>query len=397
MLQGRTLDELDLKEKELLVNAVLQRKRGESDRDWDDICEEFDLDLNSNTLRKAGIGIKLMADVMEAAERDEGDTGYIERQKLRDLTRNITSVYRAESRSGLLREAIADAIKRLPPINIETPARVANCENDESKTLVLALGDFHYGADIHVEGLRGETINEYNDKVFEERMTKLLYETAAILEKENIDKVEVLLVGDLIDGMLRQSALMRLQYGMVESTIRLSEFLAAWIAELSLFASVGVHGALGNHSEIRPLKAKAREFEDENLEKIIMWYLASRLADHKNIFVDGECKSRCLVEVEGFNFLIVHGDGAKNLAGISESAINLYGEPIDYFVCGHLHKEQEYTVGVSDGGNSVVIRVPSLCGIDRYAQSKGYGGMPGATAIVMEKRYGRRCVYPIIL
>ena len=387
---GRSLEELSKEEQRDLVKQIVRKKRGLSDEDWSEICEQYALNLNTETLRKAGVGIKLAADAGLLGE----ESGYIERQKLRDLSRQVNAAYRTESRSELLREAITDAVKHLPPINV-APWTVSRGE--DSKTLVLALGDFHYGADIHVEGLRGETINQYNDKVFEERMAKLLYETAAILEKEDINKVEVLLVGGLLDGMIHQSSLMRLQYGVVESTIRLSEFLAAWIAELSHFASVGVHAALGNHSEIRPLKAKAREFEDENLEKIIMWYLASRLDGHKNISVDGECKSRCLVEVEGFNFLIVHGDGAKNLAGISESTINLYSEPIDYFVCGHLHKEQEYTVGVSDGGNSVVIRVPSLCGIDRYAQSKGYGGTPGATAMVIEKDYGRRCVYPIKL
>ncbi len=75
----------------------------------------------------------------------------------------------------------------------------------------------------------------------------------------------------------------------------------------------------------------------------------------------------------------------------------LYGEAIDYLICGHKHREQEYVSGYTDQGNSVVIRVPSVCGMDEYAQRLGYGGKPGALAMVLEAGYGRRCIYPISL
>lgn len=54
-------------------------------------------------------------------------------------------------------------------------------------------------------------------------------------------------------------------------------------------------------------------------------------------------------------------------------------------------------MGMTDDGNSVIIRTPSICGVDKYAQSRGYGGKPGAIAMVIERGYGRRCVYPINL
>jgi hypothetical protein len=151
--------------------------------------------------------------------------------------------------------------------------------------LVVALGDFHYGADIHVNGLLGEELNVYNHTVFEIRMATLLNELVWIIERENVGSVRVMLVGDLIDGMLRQSQLMRLEYGMVDSTIRLSEYLAWWLAELAEHAYVDVHATMGNHSEIRPLRSKNREFEEENLEKIILWYLKARLDGEENIYV----------------------------------------------------------------------------------------------------------------
>ena len=103
-----------------------------------------------------------------------------------------------------------------------------------------------------------------------------------------------------------------------------------------------------------------------------------------------------MIDVLGYNFLLTHGQGS-DVEDIARDYQNLYGEKIDVFMVGHLHKTQTFTAGMSRSGNVLIERVPSLCGIDPYAQSKGYGSPAGATVIVMEKGYGRRCVYPIVL
>ena len=190
---------------------------------------------------------------------------------------------------------------------------------------------------------------------------------------------------------------MRLEYGMVESTIRLSEYLAQWLAQLSKYANVHVYAATGNHSEIRPLKSKNREFEDENLEKIIIWYLEERLRENDSIVFYGGAQKYVLTDIEGYSFLLMHGDGEKAIDQIAKDAVNMYSEPIDFFICGHKHKEQEFPMGSTDDGNSIIVRTPSICGVDKYAQSRGFGGKPGAIAMVIERDYGRRCVYPIYL
>lgn len=397
----RSLEELTIQEKEELVRHIAQKKAGLIDLDWQEICEKYDLNISADTLRKAGVGIKLATDANMLNDKPSTTVaqisgGYVERQELRDLTRQVSKLYRSESRSELLREAVLDAVNHLDPIRINHCQTISE-RNDFGRTLVVALGDFHYGADIHVTGLMGETLNEYNSKVFEERMERLLAEVRGIADKEQIRQVKVFLVGDLIDGMLRQSQLMRLEFGMVESTIRLSEYLSYWLAELADGLYVDVYATMGNHSEVRPLKSKNREFEEENLEKIIMWYLKARLDGEENIFVDAECKRYTMVDVEGFKFLLLHGDGEKSVVDIAKDTVNLYGRSIDYFVCGHKHKEQEWPSGNTNDGHSVIIRVPSICGVDRYAQSRGFGGKPGATALVIERDYGRRCVYPIKL
>lgn len=357
--------------------------------------------MSPETLRKAGVGIKLVADADMLRAKGESivsymSDGYVERQKMRDLTAQVNKMYRAEAREELLRETIAEAVSNLVPLH---PICYAPYNGQSSgKELVLCIGDMHYGANINLRGLEGESVNRYNSEVFEERMEKLLDETVDILKKEQIKDVHVFMVGDLIDGMLRQSQLVKLEYGMVDSTIRFAEYMSNWIISLASHAQVHVAACSGNHSEVRPLGSKKREFPNENMERIILWFMAERLKNYDwCVKIDPSCERFSKKTVCGYTFLLLHGDAEKDIPQFADETIRLYGKPIDYFICGHKHRESEYPTGVSPQGTSLVVRVPSICGPDSYAQSKGFGGQAGAIAMVMEPGYGRRCVYPIQL
>ena len=282
----------------------------------------------------------------------------------------------------------------MPPISIAERSPIAPIGK---RTLVLCVADCHYGAEWIVRGLRGEILNRYNPEVFGERMDDLLAQVREIIVKENISDVQLLLCGDSLDGMLRNSQLMKLRWGVIESCMRFSEHMAQWIAALSQYATVSVCGVDGNHTETRTLNSKRGDFPGENLEKVLFWFLAERLKGVPGVFVDSVTEQRKHLTVQGFNLLLTHGTDIKSLENAAKQTMLLYGEAIDYLICGHKHREQEYVSGYTDQGNSVVIRVPSVCGMDEYAQRLGYGGKPGALAMVLEAGYGRRCIYPISL
>ena len=282
----------------------------------------------------------------------------------------------------------------MPPISIgeHSPAFAIG-----KRTLVLCVADCHFGAEWIVRGLRGEILNRYNPEVFAERMDDLLMQVRDIIDRESISDVQLLLCGDSLDGMLRPSQLMKLRWGVIESCMRFSEHMAQWIAALSQYATVSVCGVDGNHTETRSLNSKRGDFPGENLEKVIFWFLAERLKDVPGVLVDSVTEQQKHLTVQGFSILLTHGTDIKSLENAAKQTMLLYGESIDYLICGHKHREQEYVSGYTDQGNAVVIRVPSLCGMDEYAQRLGYGGKPGALAMVLEAGYGRRCIYPISL
>ncbi len=400
---SQSIETLNVKEKANLVQEMLDKKNGVLDKDWCDMVMDYDLDCSPDTLRKAGVGIKLASDSGMCFPNDGAGTrdamdGYVERQKLYDLQREIRKDLREQSRSELIRELIRNAIHDLPAISIPDGVE-AKHEDNVDRELVVGIGDFHYGARYTVYGLRGEVINEYNSHEFEVRMGDLIQELKQIVRMHNPEMITVMIVGDMLEGLLRNSQISRLEYGVVESAMYLSEYLCTWISELNerFRLPVRVYAVRGNHGEIRPLGSKAGQFPEENMERIVMHYIYERFFDHPSVFVfDDDAPMTNVIDVLGYTFLLMHGDG-EDVEKIARDYQTLYNDKIDVFMVGHLHKSQTFTAGMGHKGNVLIERVPSLCGIDPYAQSKGYGSPAGATAIVMERGYGRRCVYPIIL
>ena len=398
---SRNIEELGQKEKQSLVQEMLDKKNGVGDMDWSEIVEEYDLDCSPDTLRKAGVGVKLASDAgmgFDVAMQESIDRSFVERQKMYDIQRGIKKDMREFSRTELICEQIREAIKSLPKIEIPSGKSFPKSRGTK-RELVVGMGDFHYGAEFQVLGLYGELLNAYNSTVFEGRMGELASHIKQIVERDKPEQVTLMIVGDMLDGMLRPSQLQRLEYGVVESAMRLAETLAQWIADLAedIQIPVRVCAVRGNHGEIRPLGTKAGQFPEENMERVVMHYLRARFEDASLVWiVENDAPMTMMIDVCGYQFLLTHGQGV-NIESMAKDSVNLYNKPIDVFMIGHLHKSQTFASGIMNGSNVYVERVPSLCGIDPYAQSRGYGGTAGATAILMEEGYGRRCVYPIVL
>lgn len=399
---SRYIEELDQQEKRELVSDMLDKKNGIGDMDWSEMVEAYDLECSPDTLRKAGVGVKLASDSgmdFRGQECENVDRSFVERQKLSDIQRGIRKDMREFSRTELICETIRDAIRSLPQIKLQKSAKQPPKDKGTKRELVIGLGDFHYGASFKVYGLYGETLNTYDSGVFEERMMMLMNYIAQIVEKDKPEQLTVMIVGDMLDGMLRPSQLQKLEYGVVDSAMHLAEMLTQWFMDLEDIINIPIRvcAVRGNHGEIRPMGSKAGQFPEENLERIVMHYLRARLDNANWIWVvENDAPMTQVVDVCGFKFLLTHGQGV-NIESMAKDSVNLYNHPIDVFMIGHLHKSQTFTSGIMNGSNIYVERVPSICGVDPYAQSRGYGGAAGATAILMEEGYGRRCVYPIVL
>ena len=317
-----------------------------------------------------------------------------ERKKNQTINLEINKNLRRFARNELTQDKIKECIDNLEPLTV--PPLLLYPPSD--REAILPISDIHYGKKCEIKGLKGEVINRYNVEVFEQRMWNLLSRVTEIVMKEKIDKINLLLTGDLIDGILRMTQLQKLQHGIIDSTINLAEFLSVWINELSVVVKVDLYSCLGNHSQIRPLGTGNGDFAEENMEKVIMWFINSRLENNENVEIHENSSDFIYFNCKGLNVMASHGE-ERNIENAIKDYLVLYGEPIDMFIGGHLHTKENKSIGISHNGLTDLeyCRVKSICGIDEYSTRLRRSSGAGTSIFIVEEGKGKTITYDINL
>lgn len=382
------------------IYKVLAKAQGELDIEWADLKEEINFPFSSDYLARMGAGIKWADDNnlirREGNFEDVEEKVYKESVNYRDRQNFKRDEWRTKARSEEIRREISNAVASLG--SLSTTVDYVQLPRNNTKKLMVTLADAHYGAEWRVLGLQGELLNEYSPEIFEARMALLALHIRDIAKKEGTDQIVICMLGDSLDGMLRASQLMKLRYGMIESCIRYAEFVANWVNDLSAeFSSVEVYNVDGNHTEVRPLGSKKGDFAEENLERIISWFMKERLSSNEKVYVDDEFTKRKLINVCGQNILLTHGDEDGELLAAARDYMLLYSTRIDMMLTAHKHEKKYGFSGETPDGNSEIIRSPSICGIDGFAQKLKLGGKAGSCVMVIEEGKGRVVEYPVRL
>ena len=297
-----------------------------------------------------------------------------ERKKLQVLNSQYNDNARKEGRFELYLENIADSIKNMRPITIPQQW----CEHPVGDGIgCLALADAHYGKDVEIRGLNNEIINKYNPEEFEKRMWNLLNQIEADRIYPMYNKLVVLDCGDSIEGILRNgSSLVGLKYGTVDSISGYATFIGKWLCAAAIKLGVPVEYSLagGNHDILRLLESKP-VFEDESAGKLITKIAAlvveneilRKMADGLNFAVEVRPYNNVIYNnFFGQTVLAYHGE-SSNMEDDIRFFENFYGVEIDILIGAHLHHGEQKDIGFGFFGNKEVVRVPALCGVDKYS------------------------------
>lgn len=302
-----------------------------------------------------------------------------ERQKISDERLQYNRLLREMARDELICEKICNEIRALPELLAPTYIPQVSTE----KEAVLCFADTHYGAEFSIKGLFGEIINAYSPEIFEKRMQKLLSSVVDFINEKRLSKIKVFSLGDELDGILRVSQLMKLRYGVVESTVKYSEYICAWLSELTKYVSVEFYSVQGNHTELRQLGEPKGTFTKDNMSLVINEFIKERMKNNPNFKFIQNDSGLIFDNVCGYNILGIHGE-VKNMEAALQKFTNIYDTKIDILVGGHKHHFSAETVGV----DREVINVPSIVGIDDYSMSLGKTSNPGAILFVVERHKG---------
>lgn len=387
------------------LRLVTGKVNKEIDADWAELVEVLGLEVHPDTLRKSAAGLVEYKEyfeqkVEEGLSDDELSKLTIkkfelqkERNKLSAEKNEINKWIREQARAENIHEKLEKAIEKLEPIDV--PNIKIETKN-KIRTAVIDIADSHFGREGIIKGFHGETIAEYSVEIFKQRMWVLLEKTVAILKKEEIDFVTVLNLGDSTDGLLRFSQLKFLQLGIADQVMQFGEFMAAWLNKLSEYARVDYYSLLANHTEIRPLNSQRGDFPEENVERLITWFIKERLSKNENVTIH-DIQETLYLDVLGTKILAVHGHNEKNLENSIKDYMMIYQVPVHMLKAGHLHHTTNKTIGMSGLQNIEYVQSPSICGIDDYSLKLKKTANAGSLITIFEADYGKSCTYDIRL
>lgn len=312
-----------------------------------------------------------------------------ERVKLQTEKNEYNKWLREEARDELLLEKFIESVRSLKTFNV--PDYIKPKHN--SKSYLLCFGDEHFGAEFEVRGLFNEIINSYSPEIFEDRMIELFNQTLEIIKKDNIDTLHIFSMGDFSDGILRVSQLMKLRYGVIDSTIKYSNFICEWLEKLTKYVRVEYHTVVqANHTELRMLSQPKGTFVNDNVSKFLLEFIKIRLGNNKNFKLHTNPTGYIYANIAGYALFGIHGE-VKNMENAMKDYSKIYNTPIDYLIGGHLHHTKVEEVGK----NSEVINIPSIIGIDPYSMSLRKASDSSAKLIVFEENKGKVCEYTLKL
>lgn len=305
-----------------------------------------------------------------------------ERKKIQTINLEYNQYVRDISRFELFNEKIKEAIDNMPALIF---SNTIQDKFNSKQTAVLCISDAHNGVEINMQTVFNEPINIYSPDILKKRLNKLA-DTVIKDYKNNFNykKLIVFDLGDGIQNILRLSDIAKLKTGVIDSVLQYAEMISQFLNKIQNELNIQIEFSClgGNHSELRLISTE-RNWESENLGKVIREFIALRLKDNQNIKVD-PYSDFSFKQIEGINILAIHGDDSKkNINEISywEQYHNI---TIDILLMGHFHHQEQISLGYSPTGDKEMIIVPSLIGIDEFSRKNRKLARAGAKFILFE-------------
>ena len=333
------------------------------------------------------------AEAQADAIREEMDALRKERMKLQTLNIERNRIDRAEARQELYYEYVGQYVKSLP-----APKIFSNCcsatVSPKSKEYLLTIADIHYGATFNTEN------NYYSPEVCTERFNVLLIETVQFIKEHNLDHLNVLSLGDDIQGLIHMSDLRLNDTSMVKAIVEVSRLIADFLYRLSAYVTIDYyHVPTANHTQLRVLGMKPSEASEEDVEYIISQYIKDLLKYNNRVETHfGDDGSQFLFfELCGISIAATHGHTVKDVNTAFDKISNYLNGVPEILIMGHFHGMKNMIVGERWGYDKEVIVCPSIIGSDPYADKLMVGSNPSAQILGFELSKGHTETKKILL
>ena len=301
----------------------------------------------------------------------------------RDERTAAAAMFRRMAREDTIKELGIEAARALSSKKL-LPSVDTHKNKTKEKYAVLNIGDWHYGLVVD------NYWNTFDTDVCKKRVASLTRQTIEKCEANNITHLVVNGLGDYINGVIHLPLRVYSQEDVMTQIMTVSEMLAEMLAELSLHFFVTFYNVLGNHARVTADKKESIDLE--SLERIVPWYLTTRLAGNKNVVIeDNEYDiDFTLFTCNGWKFAAVHGD--KDKVNSVARNIAMMVEDQDCIITAHKHH-----LSADEQNRCIVISNPSLIGVDDYSKNLRLTSRPAQTLIIVGDSAPVECLYYINL
>ena len=299
----------------------------------------------------------------------------------RDERTALNAMYRRLSREDTLKEIAADYADKMSSKKL-LPTFPNKIESASSNVAVLNTGDWHYGLEVD------NYWNTFNTDICKERVRKMIGQTIYYCEKNNIDTLIVNGLGDYINGYIHLPLRIYSQEDVISQTMDVAEILAEMLSEFSEHFNVVFTTVYGNHARLMPNKKE--NIDLESLERIIPWYLQTRLADNARIKIDSEKSvddDFSLLYAGKWSFAAVHGDKDR-VDSVTKNLTLMMDRKFHCIITAHKHH-----FSADEQNGCLVISNPSLIGVDEYSKNLRLTSSPAQTLIIVGEYTPVECIY----
>lgn len=283
------------------------------------------------------------------------------RARLRELTRE-RSLYEIIGQRFL---AAAREIPSLPP---PRPPKLTIPKGLDEEEMVLMISDVQAGSVLGAKDSGG--LAEFNSAILIDQIDYLAQSIASIKRyNSNVKRLRILYGGDIVDGeTIFPGQLREIEMNSVQQVMFVVEHFARFNWQMAnLFEQVWCTGVIGNHGRIGK---KGEHDPMSNLDHLAYQWMAERNRPVKNITWSIPATWWSLIPIQGWNFLLVHGDDV----GGGYAGIPFYGAgrskaryqdmlrvtdrmqgrrhtptTIDYFCIGHFSEPAEFYECIMNG------------------------------------------------
>lgn len=207
----------------------------------------------------------------------------------------------------------------------------------------IQLSDLHFG-----ECVYDLITNRFDFEVAAKRLKKLVSRAKTKFDSACVTDVVLMLTGDLVNSSRRISEITEYAAARTSVVVIAMDILRQVIMDLNRDYNVVVASVVGNESRVGEFFDTTDFLASDNYDLMLHNLLKRMFKDAEGVrFADVTNPLECVIDINGHNFLMVHGNSHRGIAVTKniESEVekikarySAMGVRIDYCVMGHIHQ-----------------------------------------------------------